>query len=84
MSYHLPDFKYFLDFQQAGMGEYDIHVFVEDQDWELDLNAGNWVAGWNEIAKLDIETEGTASVSVSNQNDELYVFADAIKWTYLD
>ena len=84
LSYHLPDVPYFLNFQGAKLGEYDIVVSVEDMEWKLAVSAADWVAGWNEIATLDIESEGRASVSVSNQNDELYVFADAIKWTYLD
>ncbi len=84
LSYHLPDTSYFLDFQQATLGEYDIVVTVEDKEWKLAISAEDWVAGWNEIAKLDIESDGRASVSVSNQNNEPYVFADAIKWTYLD
>ncbi len=84
LSYHLPYVSYFLDFQRAMLGEYDIVVTVEDKEWKLAISAEDWVAGWNEIATLDIESEGRASVSVSNQNNEPYVFADAIKWTYLD
>ena len=84
LSYHLPDVEYFLGFQQATLGEYEIDVIVEDQEWELAVSAEDWIAGWNEIAKFDIESEGQSSVSVSNRNDQPFVFADAIKWTYLD
>ena len=84
LSYHLPDVAYFLDFQQATLGEYDIDVAVADKNWNLAVDVEDWVAGWNEIVSLDIESEGHASVSVSNRKHEPYVFADAVKWTFLD
>lgn len=84
LSYHLPDATYFLGFQRATFGEYDIDVTVEEQEWDLAVSVEDWIAGWNEVAKFDIKSEGQSRVSVSNKNDQPYVFADAIKWTYLD
>lgn len=82
LSYHLPDFSYFLEFQQATLGDYDIVVTAEGKEQKLEVSSEDWVAGWNEIATLDIESAGRASVSVSNQCNQPYVFADAIKWNF--
>lgn len=84
LSYHLPDFSYFLDFQRATLGDYDIVVVAEGKERKLEVSSEDWVAGWNEIATLDIESAGRTSVSVSNQCSQPYVFADAIKWNFLE
>lgn len=84
LSYHLPDVRFFLEFQQAKLGNFDMDVSVGTQNWNLNVNVDNWVVGWNLVSNFDVESKGHARVAVSNKSDEPYVFADAIKWTYLD
>lgn len=84
LSYHLPDVRFFLEFQQAKLGNFDIVVTVGDQKWNLDVDTDNWIVGWNEVSIFDIVLDGPARVAVSNVADEPYVVADAIKWTYLE
>ena len=84
LSYHQPNYHYFLGFQQLRVGNYDIRVEVGDQDWDLNISEEKWVVGWNSIATLDIESPGKARVAVSNKSNGPYVFADAIKWTFVD
>lgn len=84
LSYHLPDYSYFLGFRQATLGNYDIEVTIADQVWQLTGDEDKWVPGWNEIGSFDIAEAGKARVSVSNKCEGPVVFADAIKWTYAD
>lgn len=83
LSYHFPDASYILG-AQGSTAHYDIDVSVGDQNWNLTYNQDNWIVGWNELSHFEIASPGTARVAVSNVSDAAYVFADAIKWKYLD
>ncbi len=76
LSYHFPS--------TARNGNYEMSVSVGRQDWELDRDQEDWHEGWNELGVLDIEEPGVAKVSLSNESNADYVFADAVKWTYMD
>lgn len=65
-------------------GEYDIRVTVGSQEWDLGVDTQEWHEGWNVLGNLHIDKPGHARVTLSNESDAAYVFADAIKWTYLD
>ena len=76
LSYHFPS--------TALHGNYKLNVSVGRQNWELNRDQEDWHEGWNELGILDIEEPGVAKVSLSNESNANYVFADAVKWTYRD
>lgn len=85
LSYHLPDFIYTLSWDgEQTLGNYNIAVTVGDHEWELMGDEDKWGVGWNEVSSLDIAKPGKARVSVSNKCDCPFVFADAIKWTFVE
>lgn len=76
LSYHFPSTSW--------GGDYNIAVEVRKQAWNFTLESEDWDTGWTEIGTLHVEIPGKARVSVSNDSNAEYVFADAIKWTYLE
>lgn len=76
LSYHFPS--------AAWNGSYKLSVSVGRQNWELSRDQEDWHEGWNRLGILDIEEQGVAKVSLGNESNVGYVFADAVKWTYMD
>ncbi|MXZ44420.1 MAG: hypothetical protein F4Z01_05525 [Gammaproteobacteria bacterium] len=83
LSYYHPDVAS-LRFLGIALGKYDIEVTASEQSWNLDVSANDMTVGWNEISTLEIDSPGEIKVAVSNESDGPYVYADAIKWNYLD
>ncbi|MCY3541527.1 MAG: hypothetical protein OXH31_06425 [Gammaproteobacteria bacterium] len=84
LSYFHPDVFLFLEMVGVSLDEYDLEVTTNQQDWNLKISADELTVGWNEISTIDVESPGEIKVAVSNESDGTYVYADAIKWTYLD
>ena len=57
---------------------------VEQQEWDLFLSRRERGSGWTELGTLYVEVPGKSQVTVNNDSSAEYVFADAIKWKYLD
>jgi len=84
LSYFHPDVFLFLEMVGVSLDEYDLEVTTNQQDWNLKISANELTVGWNEISTFDVDSPGEIKVAVSNESDGTYVYADAIKWTYLD
>ncbi|MXZ55735.1 MAG: hypothetical protein F4077_04260 [Gammaproteobacteria bacterium] len=83
MSYYHPNVS-ILQLLGVSLGEYDLEVTAGERSWNLSVSANELPVGWNEISIINIESPGNVRVAVSNESDGQYVYADAIKWTYLD